>query len=111
MVLAAPIRARVAPELVAEARAGAGLPPDAPVSEVIRYGLALMAGKPDPLAIATRRVGESLAAVAAREAYRASLATRRPISRERLARRFGITERKARNIMAECLAAQAETAA
>jgi hypothetical protein len=46
---------RAEPELVADARDRAGLPPHAGVSEVVRYALAVVAGRPDPHQIAARR--------------------------------------------------------
>jgi hypothetical protein len=49
------IGTRVEPELIADARKGAGLPPHAGVSEVVRYALAVLAGRPDPERIAAPR--------------------------------------------------------
>lgn len=101
------IRVRVAPELVDEAREHAGLPPDTPLSQVVRYALAVIAGKEDPQAVAARPYGapspmEQPDIQAARRAYIASLAPgQRRYSRERLARDFDIYEYWARRIIAE----------
>jgi hypothetical protein len=47
---------RAEPELIADARERAGLPPHAGVSEVVRYALAVVAGRPDPERIAAPRL-------------------------------------------------------
>lgn len=104
---------RLPVELIEDARDAAGLSPDTSWSEVIRYSLAVMAGRPDPRAIAAAPAGaipEPPEVEQARRAYRASLGTERRLSRERLARQFGITERKARTIMAEIAAADGAAA-
>ena len=52
--------ARVHPALISDAREGAerdGLSSGASVSELIRYALAVMAGRPDPCAAAAARPG------------------------------------------------------
>ena len=105
------IGVRVAPELLDEARERAGLPPDTSRSEVVRYALAVVAGRDDPRAVAATPYGEQPPPMerpeiqAARAAYVASLAPgQRRYSRERLARDFGIYEYWARRIMAEVAA-------
>src|SRR6266702_5268859 len=60
---------RAEPELVADAHERSGLPPHAGVSEVVRYALAVMAGRPDPERVAApRRGGPKLAAASAADA-------------------------------------------
>ena len=102
---------RVDLELVDEARERAGLPPDATRSEIVRYALAVVAGRADPRMVAARPFGEQPSPMerpeiqAARAAYVASLAPgQRRYSRERLARDFDIYEYWARRIMAEVAA-------
>jgi hypothetical protein len=55
MTVTPAVRARVEPDLIADARERAGLPPDAGVTEVLRYALALAAGRPDPYQVAAPR--------------------------------------------------------
>jgi hypothetical protein len=48
---------RVEPALIREAAERAGLSPRATVAEIIRYALAVVAGKPDPHEVALVRPG------------------------------------------------------
>jgi hypothetical protein len=50
-------KVRVSPALIREARDRSGLSPSASASEVIRYALAVAAGKSDPHAVAATRRG------------------------------------------------------
>ena len=102
------VRAYVPVELVEEARAAAGLAPGTHPIDVIRFAVALLAGRPDPLPISIKRRGKQpadpVAVARAQLAYRAALAAQEPITRAELARQFGITQGFARRIVAECRA-------
>jgi hypothetical protein len=101
---------RMRPELIEAARKGAGFLPTASAGEVIRFALAVIAGEPDPKAVAApgprgpHRLPDSELAALAREAYRTSLARGEPIARAELVRRFSIPVYKARQIVADCKA-------
>ncbi len=55
---------RLEPALITAARESAGLPPETPKTHVIRYALALLAGRPDARAEMTRACGPRGSAVA-----------------------------------------------
>jgi hypothetical protein len=56
---------RVEPELIREAADRAGLSPRATTAEIIRYALAIVAGRPDPHEVALVRPGPKRRAGAA----------------------------------------------